>query len=351
MKRNKVIGIISAVILSLAIILMACAPAAPPPPPAPAPTPTPAPAPKPPPKEEYIQLITSPEGQSVYFTALTLKDLLAKHSDWLRATVKAAGISNTSELARKPEIRKNTLVASNLWENLKARKAMAPYTEPYTGARVVLLHGMLHLGLMTLDPDIKTLEDLERLKVAVGPKGSVSETTMRWVLEELGLTVNLQYMGYGSMRDALRDGTLDVIDALSVFDGKKWRLHPQVAEIMETKKWYPVNYPPGVLEKIRETKGWVGGVGEIPTGSLPNQTRDWRGHIFYVTWYADESMDDRIVAEFLRVVYENIDEYVKAHIAVGGLTRERMAYFPIPEELFHSAAVKFYKDKGIPVGF
>ena len=330
MKRNKIIGIIGVVILLLAIVSVACTPAAP--------------------GETNIQLITSPEGQSVYFTALALKDLLDKHSDWLQATVKAAGISNTAELARKPELRPNTLVASNTWEDLKARKAMAPYTESYTGERVVLLHGELGLGLMTLDPNIKTFNDLEGVKVGVAPKGTVSEMTVRWMFEELGLKVDLQYMGYFALATALRDGTLDVIHGLSTFDGEKWMVHPQVAELMETKKWYPVNYPSGILDKIRETKGWVGGTSAIPAGTLPNQIADWHGHIFYVSWYADESMDGKIVTEVLRVVYENMDEYRQSHIGVRGVTREGMARVPIPEDLFHPAAVKFYKDKGVPVG-
>ena len=354
MKRNKVIGIIGAVILSLAIVLMACAPAAPPaPPPAPTPTPTPTPtpAPPPPPKEEFIQIITSPEGQAIYFIGLELKDLLAKHSDWLRATVKAASISNTAELARKPELRTSAIVATNEWEDLKARKAMAPYTESYTGQRALLLSNENFSGYITLKPEIKTFDDFERVKVGTYPKGTVAETTVRWVLEDLGLKVDLQYMGGKALAGAVRDGLLDVARSAATFDGEGWLTHPSWTEVMETKEWYPVNFPSGSLDKIKETHGWVGGVATVPAGSLPNQTADWHGHVFYPSWWVDESLDDRIVTELLRVIYENNEEFRKAHISIQGLTHERMAHLPISEELFHPAAVKFYKDKGIPVGF
>jgi TRAP-type uncharacterized transport system substrate-binding protein len=60
-------------------------------------------------------------------------------------------------------------------------------------------------------------------------------------------------------------------------------------------------------------------------------------------------MPDDVVAEILRVVFENAPKLKEATIAAEIITKDTLASLSMPESGYHPAAVKFFKSKGIKI--
>jgi TRAP-type uncharacterized transport system substrate-binding protein len=60
-------------------------------------------------------------------------------------------------------------------------------------------------------------------------------------------------------------------------------------------------------------------------------------------------MPDDVVAEILRIGYENAYKLKEATIEAEIITKETLASLSMPESGYHPAAVKFFKGKGIKI--
>jgi TRAP-type uncharacterized transport system substrate-binding protein len=62
-------------------------------------------------------------------------------------------------------------------------------------------------------------------------------------------------------------------------------------------------------------------------------------------------MDQEVVYEVCRVIYENSSRFGQVHAVGKGMTKDRLAAIPVfTESDFHPGAVKFYKEHGIKIG-
>ena len=76
----------------------------------------------------------------------------------------------------------------------------------------------------------------------------------------------------------------------------------------------------------------------------------WKGLLNSLGWLVSENMDDEIVTEIIRIIYENADQFANYHAVGRGITKETIGQLPVPRDSYHPAVVKFLESKGLKVG-
>ena len=304
-----------------------------------------------------IKILGLPMGYTGYTLSFGLTNLINKHSKKLRATFESGSgtFANQLYIISRPEAAQNTIIFTNQVAIWMAEKAWPPLTKPYLDFRCITKSVTNPNTFVTLNPQIKTLENMAGRKVALGPKASSIWAEPFIVLEYMGLKdkVNLSAMSFGTIKDALLTGSVDVgFQAFTDMGDNKVVGVPAADELMRTKATYVISTPPDVVHGTeKKTGAWLG----VDKWSLPamgpTPAQEFWSIVSANGWWCHKDMPEAIVEEVLTVLYEHIDEMAAFDASGKAMTKATMAKLPLPEDKFFPAAVKFYKKKGIPIGW
>jgi TRAP transporter TAXI family solute receptor len=232
-----------------------------------------------------------------------------------------------------------------------------PFEKKHTDLRMVGVNYVGTYALVSMNPKIRTKEDLVGKKIAMGKKGSVISLCSEFILrDQWGIldTVDAQYIGWKEGRPAIKDGLVDamlIIIGLSRDDAGKpiWVDHPSFAELIALKEVYFIGPTAAEVKKGMEAKGWPAVYMELPAKALgPNQP-DSAGVITIMNAYmADVSMPDEVAYEVIKVQYDYYKELGTYAAHVKFITPDVLGFAPISsEDGFHPGALKFLKEKGV----
>lgn len=313
-------------------------------------------------EKQQIQIYSNPFGNATYVMSFALAEIINKYSDMLHATCMESkgSAANMLFLQQNPEARKNTIIVASPSAVTVAKKADPPFKQPFTGLKAISLIVNNACFFMTLNPDIKSIEDLSGKRVALGPKGSTLAYEPEFVLKYgYGIFDKLGRVGFmppGAIKDALLDGSVEVgIQSSSLWgdgDIKEWAPIPATDELMATAKAYLVDLDPKAVAKAAKESGYP--LFTMEAKPLAFGKSDAIGGNRLVTsnsWWAYETMDPAIVHEILSVIYNHAADFDKYHATGKALTSKSMASIVGTEESdFHPAAIEFYKSKGMKLG-
>ena len=202
---------------------------------------------------------------------------------------------------------------------------------------------MEQVQIVTLDPTIKTVEDLKGKNVSVGAAGSGVYFNAVDVLEAYGLDIEKDikptYQSFGDSVEALQDGK---IDAAFIVAGAPTTA---VTSLAATRKVYLVGFDD-------EHVLWL--IAKSPYYSMNVIKRDVYGTDDDVVTVAvgavviaRDDVSDVDVYNFLTGVFDNKDEITKAHAKGAELDLKFAAsYTAVP---YHPGAVKYYGEKDMKV--
>ena len=308
--------------------------------------------------ETRINILSNPFGASGYVLSFALADMINKNSTWLRATCLETKSStvNVKTVADKPEQRKNTLIFSSAYTNLKASRGDPPFKEPYTSIRWVGKTIVVGAAFISSSPKIRTPQDMIGKRVALGARGATTDLGPGAVLDAWGIKdkVKLSNLPWGPGKTAFLDGTVDV-HILSAIDigGGKFNPPPAGAEIMASPKpVYFIDVDEEVCRKAREKTGYPIYPFPVPAGALgPKQPDPIVMQSQVIAWYADLALDEKVVYEISRIMWENAEQFAEKHVTGQGITKENLHMVPgLTEKDMHPGALKFAKEKGLKIG-
>ena len=230
----------------------------------------------------------------------------------------------------------------------------------YNGTNIFADHGkvdcfstvaalyMEQVQIVTVDPTIKTVEDLAGKKVSVGAAGSGVYFNAKDILTAYGLgdvnendeftQINATYQSFGDSANDLKDGK---IDAAFIVAGAPTTA---VTDLATTKDVHLVSLDDEHIDKLIAespyySKTTISGAYE----GTPDATTVAVGAV--VIARDDVSEDD--VYNFISTVFENIDTITQAHAKGAELNLEFAAsYAAVP---YHPGAAKYFAEKGITV--
>ncbi|MFC1846430.1 TAXI family TRAP transporter solute-binding subunit [Chloroflexota bacterium] len=305
-----------------------------------------------------IEIYGGRAGMSSYTAAIAMAELINQNSEWLKATaVESPSITaNFQLLLNEPERRPDTLIVSLHQFHMLASEGKEPFTTQYDGLRFIATTGYNLMGFITLDPDIKTIDDFRGKRVSIGDKSSVTRVQVfEAIFESAGILdeVELEYLGISEGINALRDGLIDAtVSAVNLVNPPDvYAAIPAQSELASTKDVYYVSINSEDITYMNELLGPLELEHVVPAGSMgATQAEDWTGLGKPMGWAADEQMPDDVVYEICRIIYENADKFVDYSPALAYINNETMANWDLPEADMHPGALQFYEDYGIELG-
>lgn len=315
-------------------------------------------------KKVTLNLYTNPSGGIMYVLGFGLSELINKHSEWLRcnAIETSSSAENLRYIVEHPDW-KNTWFGEAVTIGVdQLAIGMKPYDKfgPWKGTKWLAL--MVNIGSpqVTLDPNIKTWRDLEGKRYGLDVMGSTNQFMQEWLMDYAWKNkkqVKIDYGCTGNIAvDRLLDGTIDITWQGAICLGaekyKQWVPMPTFERLLSARKVYFMDLDEKDVALVREKTGLesmgliYGKAKTVGKTDAPN----WSGLLNCIGWLVHQDMDDEIVTEIMRIIYEYSDEFKNFHAVGRGITKDTLGQLPVPRQSYHAAAVKFLEAKGHKVG-
>ncbi|UCG67366.1 MAG: TAXI family TRAP transporter solute-binding subunit, partial [Deltaproteobacteria bacterium] len=288
-----------------------------------------------------------------YAFSQALAKFINEKSDWLRAeVVSTAGITGNVDMA-KEKPKQYIAISSFTHIHYRPGHAWGEKRGFYTGGRFIANATSMTQCVITYDKNIKTVQDLAGKTVDVGRKGSANAPDHKAILEKYGVLdkVKLVYTGYGGGANKLTDGLVDATFLLFNHIYPTTFSKGGFIEKLETRgPVYYVGFDRDTLLQLREEECATVPV-RIPAGALDPKTQSnglwaFNDPTFFM---ADQSMDEDVVYEITRIIWETpAEEWAKWH-PIGAHMNEKFKPALPSLKLYkaHPGAKKFYDEHGI----
>lgn len=191
------------------------------------------------------------------------------------------------------------------------------------------------------DSGINKVEDIKGKRVNIGNPGSGQRGNATDVLRIYGIDPNNDFRAEGLQHHEAARALVDRnIDAFFYTIG-----NPSAA-IEEPATSVDINMvhlnAPGIVEMVEERPYYI--MTRIPGGMYRGVTEDVETYAVTATVITNENVSDEVAYDFVKTVFENLDEVRASHAAFRNLKVEEMLQgLSAP---LHPGAEKYYKEQG-----
>jgi len=303
-----------------------------------------------------VDIYTFLTGTSVYAIGVGMQELINEQSDWLRATAVEgrSAVSNIEMLLREEDARKNTIIWANpadLWE---LREGVGPFEQKSNDIRPFISNALIGQHIFTMDPNIKSLSDLEGKTVAIGPGHMATRVTFVKKLIEAAGVKNVRYenLDLAAQMQALADGQVDATVANIYFldlNPFEFQFGSECLETLAVHTVYAIPIPEEIYDKAFSEMG-----GTWPTVKMrlePYQLLETQDEPIFITAFpstfsAHVDIDPEIVKEFMRIYFDNLDKFAEYHPVNVYINEKTAALLTLDDEFIHPAGLDFMKERG-----
>ena len=207
---------------------------------------------------------------------------------------------------------------------------------------VFSVHGEPFNVIARADSGIETFTDLTGKRVNIGNPGSGQRATMEVVMEAMGWTMDdfalAAELQPAEQAAALGDNNVDAIiytvghpngsiqEATTTVDSKLIPVETdEVAALVEERPYY----------------AWA----TVPGGMYTGTDEDVTTFGVKATFVAPASVDDEVIYQVVKAVFDNFDRFKSLHPAFEGLVEEEMVSDGLSAPL-HEGAARYYRERG-----
>ena len=213
----------------------------------------------------------------------------------------------------------------------------------WDGVRAFEQDGAETVQLFTMDPDIKTVEDLKGKSVSIGAANSGVYFNALDVLNAGGITlddIHPQYLSFEDSKESLKDGK---IDAAFIVAGAPTTA---ITELATTNGVYMINIDGAIRDSILSDCPYYTSY-QIPAGTYPGQDEPVETITVKATIVVSENLDDDTVYDMTAAIFDHADEIASENAKGEELSLENATTgMTIP---FHEGAARYYAEHGITV--
>lgn len=214
---------------------------------------------------------------------------------------------------------------------------------PFEDLRAVFsVHGEPFNVIARADSGIETFTDLKGKRVNVGNPGSGQRATMDVVMNAMGWTIDdfalASELQSAEQAAALGDNNVDAI----IFTVGHPNGSIQEATTTVDAKLIPVETPEiEALVEERPYYAWA----TVPGGMYRGTDEDVRTFGVKATFVAPSTVDEDVVYEVVKAVFDNFDRFKSLHPAFANLKEEEMISEGLSAPL-HDGAARYYRERG-----
>ena len=313
-------------------------------------------------EHEPVELVihSSAFGSLGYATATALEQLSLERHPWLRIKCleSGGGGSDVVGLLTIPEWKNSVIQLSFLWDFYAEGKIPGyeiPETIPNVCDKIKYLVSNTHANLwfVTLDPNIKTLEDLAGKRVGAGrigqgAWGGVPTVILKGVFPELN--VNLDYLGGNKdATAAMLDGKVDAT-LIGVSSSADLSIVAPISHLVDLqasgRHYYHISFTDDEVSRIIKIAPSLD-VQVLPSNTIDNQPDPILSLAAVVPWGAAEDFPADLAYEFTKFYIEicgDLPDYVAAAKTVA--TPELLAG-GLKAQYMHPGALKAFREAGV----
>ena len=197
--------------------------------------------------------------------------------------------------------------------------------------------------LITMDPEIKTVADLNGKAVSIGAPNSGVYFNAIDVLAAAGMTeqdINAQYQSFNDSVESLKDGK---IAAAFIVAGAPT---PAVVELMTTSDAYLVPIDGEIAQKVMANCPYYTAY-TIPAGTYEGQTADVSTITVKATLIVSADIDEETVYQVTKAIFDNVPAITAEHAKGAELSIENATSGMTAP--FHKGAARYFAEKGVTV--
>lgn len=236
------------------------------------------------------------------------------------------------------------VVQSDWQYNAYTGKGVFADGPPFKDLRSVFsLHSEMFTLAATKESGIRTLADLKGKRVNLGDRGSGMRAIMQELMDEKGWTK-------GSFKSAQELKPADAAAALceSKLDAMVFTAgHPNglIQEITNKCGALLIPVEGAEVEKLLKDSPYYARTA-IPGGMYKNNPQNTATFGVRATLVTTAELDDKVVYELTKAVFENFDSFKTLHFVFATLEKDRMTYSGLTAPL-HPGAARYFKEAGL----
>lgn len=334
----------AAVLAATALVLAACGGSDEPAAPAPAPSPAPAPAPAP--AEvcdipEFITIGTGGTGGVYYPLGGAVGDMFTRTIEGVRganAEVTGGSVANLNLIhAGEAEI---GLAQGDAVVNGYNGRA------PFEGPRDFLTIGMAYINFaqwVTFEGSpVQSWDDIPGSRFSTGDAGSATNTFTLNVLAALGITVD----SFTEQRLPFADQTTAMINRQ--LDAGSWVVGlgaSSILELAQAEQIVFLDFTDAQVAQIVAAHPYYAPA-TIPAGTYPGQAADVQSIGTWNSWVVAKDLDDCVVYEMTKALFENVESVGAAVPAGRNLDVANLEFALTP---LHPGAIRYFEEIGVTI--
>jgi len=288
--------------------------------------------------QTYITFGTGSPGGTYYPLGGAMADLWTRLLDDIDATAEstAASVENC-RLAGSNEVQIGMAMGDVAFKAYHGQVQFEDNKQPILGL-FSMYPAPQHF--ISIDPDIKSVRDLEGKKVSVDAPGSGCETMARLIIEAAGLSYDDMRVSYYSQPEAaqaMKDRNIDALFWNFSYPGSA------VQEVTAVRDVYFVPIDDDIIEKLTDEYGYYKS-GVIPAGTYKGQEKDVATVQVGNDVVINAEIDEETAYLLTKTLFENAEELHNVHPSAKQLVPENGVKTAIP---LHPGAAKYFTEVGL----
>ena len=296
-------------------------------------------------QQTRLSISTGGTGGVWYPMGGAMANVLSKHLPGAAVTAEVTGgsVANINLLnSKKSDIAFSMVDAA--WDGFHGT---GKFKEKVPMRTIAVVHPLVMHVVTAEGRGIETIADFKGKRISTGSPGSGTEVMALRILEAFGINPD---------KDAVRE-RLGVYDAANALKDRKIDafMHaagvplPAVTDVAASPgtRVKLVDHA-GALKAMATKYGPIYAAGTIPARSYSGQEKDNRTINVWGVLFVHESMDEKLVYDILKTLFDRHKDIVIAHREAASMTLENQAIgaTAVP---WHPGAVKYFADRGVTV--
>lgn len=304
--------------------------------------------------QSKIVVMTAPFGTSSYVMGSALEEIVRKNSTKIQVShSETPGVAyNIIKLEKKPEMKKDTIIASSPILIAMGNNAKGPFkTKMAVGLKVLGVYNGNVRFFVSRNPDIKELHDLKGKKLAIGSKRQTGwGLAATWDLN-LGAGLketdyNAQWLGTKSAITSFKDRLVDAVIGGGYVNPATGEFVPApfFRELTATgQKLYYVNMGEEEVQREAKILGFPPLSFTLKPEKTPGLDRPITVPLSILGWYAYTDFPEAQAYELTKILINNVREFANYH-GLGKLISKQLLCYGMNKELLHPGSYRAYRE-------